>query len=645
VGRSFAFDTLFDTKGSILQFSEDDEQLTKIAYLFTLLKLRSVKTTDPKIIILEGLDEIIDESKESWKKSTIKELILGLAKEFFIVIGVRSPSKISDLFKHTRAKLINRLTLTDDQRLLEKEFNFTNADIASLNRLTEQEFYFFLPELATHQKINIALEPDTGSKIIVDDLESSSSQRLLHSDNYLKKEGIPPEIKKAIFSLIKLLRSKPNRILPEEGLEQLLDVRSENDFLRAKEIALQEALIKQIDHSPKDSEEVICMIKLLERGERYYQSYLQLEEEIPITKIPSLKAEIDFENTLFSLLEEAQTAVKIEDYTKALSLMIDISQKLLGVLPEEERFINGKDAANVLEFWSYLMALKEERNEIHVKRLIKKFSLLVTNVLKSIKHQVLAEEEEEKDNKRLQIKGKIKRKKKDRQATKRKKTKDDDGFEFTKEIFEEDYNDQGAEFEHPMPSRKKTKKPPRTESETTGATSTISNGSKFLAATDDLREAGLPHLASDGELFSPKKTVSDEHHPPLPLKKDEMYDPFLSMEEKQTSSIKNKKQGKEKIRFLKHELMKSIAKHLGLKEIKDEGFVWHCLATRYYAKLDDGYTISEIVSTIAQLSNELKNNAVISDETITHLQKLIRSPKLMPDSLKDNLNQYLSDFS
>jgi len=89
--------------------------------------------------------------------------------------------------------------------------------------------------------------------------------------------------------------------------------------------------------------------------------------------------------------------------------------------------------------------------------------------------------------------------------------------------------------------------------------------------------------------------------------------------------------------------LKQLTKKLEIQKIDDEEFLWHCLYSRFSGNLDDGFTISEVVTTLKKLESEVKSEALISDETIKRLEKLIMSSKLINDNLKIDLKQYLAE--
>jgi len=622
VGRTQSLETLFESKGSILQFSKDDDQLTKISYLFTLLKLRSIQNDDPKILVLENLDNIITDERR--QDENLSNLILGLMEKYHLIIGIRSPSKIKELFKNTRTKIINRLKIYEDQKLLEKEFNFSNRDIQGLNKLTDREFQVLLPEFAKPNLIKISPMPESKMRIIVDEYEKQSSLRILQSDDYLRKDGIPPEIRKALFSLIHVLKEKPKKMLPIEGIEKIIRNVPEVDIIRAKEIAKAEAFVKVVESSSDDSEEVINLFKLTEIGEEFYNNYLALQERIPAISLTSLATEKDFEKKIYSILSNAKDLIENLEYSEAIDKMLDIATRLLAILPENERFMTGKNAALLLDHWSNLSTLKEVGFESKVENYYQEFSQLVTNALKTIKHTIIdgggitvAVEKE-----RIPLEKSVKEEKKIRKSK-----KDDDEYEFDFDIFDDVES-----------SNKNQKAGSRKEQLEVDDTATEDSSSKFLAATDDLRSAGMSHIDSNGEIFSPKKKKKS-----IQSKEKIIYDPFEpESDEKSVIDIYFEQQ-KESVETVKELLMKNIAKNLAVSEIDDEEFIWHCLASRFNGKLEDGYTISEVVTTIKRLTKDVQQEALISEETIKRLEKLIKNPKLMDEKLINDLKQYIED--
>ncbi len=97
------------------------------------------------------------------------------------------------------------------------------------------------------------------------------------------------------------------------------------------------------------------------------------------------------------------------------------------------------------------------------------------------------------------------------------------------------------------------------------------------------------------------------------------------------------------IQDIKSSLMTKIAERLGIPEIDDEEFIWHVLSTRYNGKLDDGFTVSEVVTILKKLSKDARKGALISEETIKRVKKLIQSKKLLPEDLANDLIQYIKD--
>ncbi|MEA2071689.1 MAG: hypothetical protein U9O98_10430, partial [Asgard group archaeon] len=399
IGRKNSFEQLFSTKGAIIQFSRNDKQHSQIAYLFTILKLRSLTLTEPVFVILENFDNYYDEERNrSGMVADLTNLVLELPSNFRVILGIRSPSKIKSLFKNAKMKFINRLLNRKDQALLEKEYNFQDSDNFTLNTLSEEEYFLITPSLFAPTSLKIMKEPDTSLRISVNELEKKSLNRILHSEDYLQKDGIPLQIKKAIFSMIKVLKEKPRKILPEEGFEKLIKDSSPTDILRAKEIAREERFFKFLQHSPKDSNETINLIQLTERGEAFYQSYLDLQQQLPMVSICSLQKEKDFEQLIFSNLESAQNYLKKEQFEETLDLMINITIKMLAVLPEKDRFIKDTHTAKIFEFWSYLTTIKEYESTPQVKILFPEFFQNITNALKELKHSVLEKQTNDKAN-------------------------------------------------------------------------------------------------------------------------------------------------------------------------------------------------------------------------------------------------------
>ncbi len=611
IGRSNSLETLFDTKGSIIQFAKDDEQLTKIAYLFTLLKLRSIQNDDPKILVLENLDSII--GSESWKDGDLSNLILSLMDKYHLVIGIRSPSKVKEIFKNAKTKFINRLLLPVDQQLLEKEYNISNPELTSLKQFSDREFLTLLPDFSSAQRVKVDSVPDIKMRVKIDQLERESSQRILKSENYLRRDGIPPETQKALFELIKILKDKPRKMLPIEGLERLISNCSEIDVIRAKEIALSDAFITHIESSPTDSEETIILAKLTELGEEYYKSYLSLQERMPKISLKSLASEKDFEVKIFAKLSAIKEDLAIDDFKNALDEMLEVTVRLLAVLPESERFVSGKITSKLLDHWSYLSSLKATENERKVQRQYQEFSQIVKNALKNIKHDILDKKE---------ILQEIKTTSDDFQLENEKKGEEQksDEFEYDFDFIKDEKNNSNQSNL-------------QQNNDTTTSSKERENSSRFLAATDDLRSAGLSHRDSNGGIFKPKKVKQTKV----------LYDPFESKSEDKSVIDIYFDQQENEVTHMKELLMKQLAKKFEIDKIDDEDFLWHCLNSRFSGNLNDGYTISEVVSTLKKLEREVKSEALISDETIKRLEKLIMSSKLIDEKLEIDLKQYLAE--
>ncbi|MHA1924078.1 MAG: hypothetical protein ACTSVP_13475, partial [Candidatus Heimdallarchaeota archaeon] len=103
------------------------------------------------------------------------------------------------------------------------------------------------------------------------------------------------------------------------------------------------------------------------------------------------------------------------------------------------------------------------------------------------------------------------------------------------------------------------------------------------------------------------------------------------------------KQQLKEVQKIKSSLMTKIAKQLNIPQIDDEEFIWHVLSTRYNGKLDDGYTISEVVTIVKKLSKDVRKDALISEETVKRVKKLIQNKKLLPENLVNDLHQYIKD--
>ncbi len=104
--------------------------------------------------------------------------------------------------------------MMEDQRLFEKEYSISRKDSFYMNKLSDREFYVLSPEFSTPKLLKVDLEPATNMRVKIDKLEKDSSGRILESENRLRRDGIPPEIQKTIFEIIKVLREK-------EGFEKI----------------------------------------------------------------------------------------------------------------------------------------------------------------------------------------------------------------------------------------------------------------------------------------------------------------------------------------------------------------------------------------------------------------------------------------
>ncbi|HUT81173.1 MAG TPA: hypothetical protein VMZ29_08215 [Candidatus Bathyarchaeia archaeon] len=636
IGSSLSFDTLFETKGAIIQFSKNDDQLTKIAYLFTLLKLRSIANSDPKILVLENIDEILGGSKYSLEND-LTDLIIGLAEHYHLILSGRSPLKIQELIKHTSAKFINRLIMYKDKELFTNEYRLSKADETNLSKLSSREFMVLVQEFSTAHYIKIDPEMNTKMPLEIDSLEQESSKRIINSKDYLQNDGIAPDIKRVIFELLKLLREKPKKILPEEGLEQLIDNCSKTDILRAKEIARNEALIKIIESSPDDSTEKINLLKLTERGDEYYRSYLNLQKQIPLISITSLAVEKNFERDILERMGNADKYIEVGNYDKAIENLLEISVRMLAVLPEEDRFKNGKEAAKLLEKWSYLSSSKETGNTSIVKRLFMEFSQIVVNSLKTIKQQTIKTDDLE-QNSEPKRSANVSNKKK---TSNNNDTENDDDFEI-------DFNIVNKSATEPVkidPWKKQVEVIDEAKSKNTQTTSN-EDSSLFKAAAADLRSAGMAHIDDKGDIYNPKKDnifADDffEREPDLEILNKNPFAPINDKDDSATVIIDSQIA---KLDQLKTKLMIRIAQALGVSVIDDEKFIWHVLETRYNGKLDEKYTISEIVTLMKTLYHDAMNKALISEITFAKIEKLISSECLLTDNLIIDLKQYVQDL-
>jgi len=361
-----------------------------------------------------------------------------------------------------------------------------------------------------------------------------------------------------------------------------------------------------------------------------------LKKQIPLISITSRVVEKNFEKDILERLGKADKFFEVGDYDSSINIMLEVAVRMLGVLPEEDRFKKGKVAAKILEQWSYLSSLKEHGNASNAKRLFQDFSQMVANGMKFIKHH-LVESEFEPDQeqvtspKRKAIDGKS------LAISEEKHTEDD---------FEIDFDlERASKTNHQIDPWEKQIKVIDTKG-TIDTQTSDNSASLFKDAAADLRTAGMSHIDANGELFKPEKgNIFDEDFFEQEKDLDILnYNPF-EPEKKKAKSKKNPN-NKElaKLDSLKQKLMEAIAKHLEVSVIDDEKFMWHCLETRFNGKLDDGYTISEIISTMKILYQDAERQALISDKTIKKLEKLINNQKLLPDNLLVDLRQYVTDI-
>jgi len=307
--------------------------------------------------------------------------------------------------------------------------------------------------------------------------------------------------------------------------------------------------------------------------------------------------------------------------------MINIAVKIIAILPEEDRFISGKLAAQLVDQWSYLTSLQEANNESKGKKLYSEFSQVVINSMKAIMNQVLSQRKELEE---LTADEPSSKKQKQKPAKRKNPVKVAEGeyeFNFDKIDNPDEKVEQVDPWEKQIELAQSRKAIKVSESPET-TLKEEDNNSKFLAASDDLRSAGLPHIDANGKIYKPKN---------VPKKKN---DPFTS-EQIDGPSV-TKKQLKE-VQKIKSLLMTKVAKHLSIPEIDDEEFIWHVLSTRYNGKLDDGYTISEVVTIVKKLSKDARKDALISEETVKRVKKLIQNKKLLPENLVNDLHQYIKD--
>ena len=117
----------------------------------------------------------------------------------------------------------------------------------------------------------------------------------------------------------------------------------------------------------------------------------------PHISLKSLAQEKNFERDIFAQLEEINKLFQAEKNDQAVEQMINISVKILAILPEEDRFISGKLPAQLVDHWSYLTSLQEMSNESKGKKLYAEFSQVVINSMKAIMNQVLSQRKELKE--------------------------------------------------------------------------------------------------------------------------------------------------------------------------------------------------------------------------------------------------------
>jgi len=643
VGRSYAFDSLFDTKGAVIQFSKEDAQLTKIAYLFTLLKMRAITSEEPKVLVIENLDEILGTTSYK-QEGDLAALLLDLAEKFHLILGVRSPSKIKALFQSTKAKFINRLLLPNDSKLLTMEYNLLSKDFSNLSLFSDNEYLYFMPEFgrALYLKLD-PLRETYQMTIAIDPLEKESSNRIVHAQDFLEREGIAPEIRGAIFELLRLLREKPSKSFPEEGLEGLFPNYSKEDVLRAKEIARQEAYLKTFVSSPEDSSERITLIQLTEVGEEFYQGYLNLTSKIPKLTIENLALEKSFEKKIFSKLNKVDRQLELGDFISATNGMIDIVLQLLGTFPEDERFMKDKPAAKLIELWSYLSSLIKFDQHSKAKRLYQEFAQTVANSLKVLKHRLLQFEGSTQQNppqaspptatpakKLLVTEGKA----------------DDEhqmDFSVTKMSAGESTSARSSTT-NASPSNTHTSEiNEEDEDEDVFSAKSTSNTTVFHAATADLRTAGVSHRGQHGIAYKPPggKGIFDDV-----FKEEKDLDAMLEQPLSSTDPADDLqlllKDQKERLLALKERVLDRVLQELKAKNSeKNRAFIWNCLVSRFKGKVNNGYTISEIVSLIKRSLEKITSKKQVSEQHISRIELLCEKPNLLSPALLANLTDYL----
>ncbi|MHA1629867.1 MAG: hypothetical protein ACTSUA_01510 [Candidatus Heimdallarchaeota archaeon] len=647
IGRSYAFDSLFDTKGAVIQFSKEDPQLTKIAYLFTLLKMRAVNSDIPKVLVIENLDEIIGTTSYK-QENDLTDLLLGLAEKFHLIIGIRSPSKVKALFQSTKSKFINRLLLPTDGRLLMSEFRLSSKDFSNLSLFTNSEYLYFLPEFGNGLYLKLDSQKEYAIPLEIDPLEKESSNRIVHSQDFLEREGIAPEIRGAIFEILRLLREKPSKTFPEEGLEELLpDVYSKADILRAKEIARQEAFIKIIVRSPEDSKEQINLIQLTELGEEFYLGYLNLTEKIPNISLQNLALEKNFEKKIFSKLNKIDRQLELGDFLSATKGMLSIIFQLLGAFPEEERFMNGKPAAKLVELWSYLSSIEKYEQYAKAKRLYQEFAHTVANSLKILKHQVLEGTKQKRQSTTPKEQSPLAGPTKNLTVTEEKiQNEHQINFTVTEDAPSPQISQKYSHDTRSRPAEKEDEEDEEEEEEDIFADLNEREANIFHAASADLKSARMTHYDQNGILYRPPKKdiFADDYF-------DKQDTPDLSDQRSASSNADLSKEQnallqdqRERLLILKKRVLDRVIRILDARnDKKTHTFLWDCLTSRFSGKVNNGYVISEIVSIIKKSLKKIKQHKPVSEQLISRVELLIEKPNLLSPGLQSDLSSYLKD--
>jgi hypothetical protein len=661
LNQSQNFDMLFDTKGSVVQFDNKDKQLTALAYLFTLLKLQSFDSNDKVILVLDNADEYLSKRVSSSYQSPLLDLVLQLPSNFMVLLGIRSPSKIPGIFKEIPTKIINRLSHPSDFRLFEKEYNINENDISLLNRLTDQDFFLFLPEVISYKTTTLFQEPNTEMRIRIDKIEEESTHRILHSHQFLKNSSFAPEIHQALFEILKLLRERPHKLIPEEGFENILEIIDSRDILRAKELALDEAFIKIVETSPSDSSETINLIKLTERGDDYYQSYLDLSNQIPSITIKTLRNEKDFQEKIFKNLSAAKAAITRDDNKFALQKMSYIVLQLLAVFPEKERYISGTTTAQLFNCWSYLSSLKENKAYQEIRTSYDRFSRLILNSLKRLKNNVLSMNTANPSASNSS------------QSNTHHNPDDEESISFNQQFSSSEAEAPFSELDEmtlttPENSSEEnqlnftstdqdTKSSSKSESIEDLDSDHLSqsnllddsSSSLFKVASDELKASGLSHRDSNGEFYNPGDKDQSENQ--LSSDQTEIRDKSISENDSPNSDPfapintpqKNRERKKERevLDNLYEHLLARIEALIDEPAIYDPKYALIFLNKRFRGILKDGYTISEIIWRMKKLSREIEEGAILDEKTIKELKSLISSPKLCSETLLESLKPYL----